>query len=369
MNNSHVFFDNYQAKYKSALLLSFTKGLNCARMNVRGVVKKVDRFIQKPEFLLKIVQLVIAVFSVFPFFDSYFKTPKLWSKDVKNMSNFLKGIKSVDGVLNFKFAIKPIILNISGLTLFLVSGLSLIDRFKLLNISAAKSLFSAMPIFGKLPFGGLLPFSLIGLMGMTSLLSIDKLKGFKKAKSHIANEKIVQWKASLQLPQIQKRQMDYLSKIDILKKETLNFKRLIAEGEQKEKKFALRSKSLYTCQKALDEIRSIHQKKQIELNKYEKKLSEWNDLESGFTIFPKKLKDYQERKLAKWKRKLSLVKTKKTMTGLMIANNAIVLLRQIAAVVSVAAGYGLFNPGLLINAGLDATVAGLGIATYLINKR
>jgi hypothetical protein len=365
-------FEDYQAQYATSLPIKLREGLTCLQTNVHYAVSVIDATFQTPECVLRIIQLSVALLSLFPSISPSLAIPKQFCKDAKNFTNCIKGLKAIDGFLNFKFAWKCIILNVSGMTLFIVSTLSLIERAQVVDVAAIKAYFIAIPVFGVLPYGGLLPFSIVGLMGIAALLALEKRSKLVEEEIRIKNKKIVSWSQPLDLQTVQIREKNYQTQVSNLQKESDAYQKLINTGKKIQSELDQckdQTKKIYTCCKALKALNSIYQKKQTELMKYEKKYSEWKTLKENWNhINQQDLEVFRKAKQDKWKIKLNKIQAEKRSNLLSIANNIIILSRQALVIMSVATGYGIVVLPLSINIGLDAVVAGCGIANFLIKR-
>ena len=240
--------------------------------------------------------------------DPLLTQPKQFCKDARNFINFIKGSKSVDGILNFQFSWRIIVLNISGMTLSIVSFLSLAERFKFLDITAIKVCLAAIPVLSVLPFGGLLSLSVVGLMSMTFLLSLDKKRKIEKEQIHIKNIKLSFWSENLDLIKIQEKQTKYKVKVEDLQKEIEIYDGLINQGKLVEEELSHhldQQHKIKICQKAIQELISTLKKKQVGLEQYEEKYSQWKALERKWEhIDLQELDHFREAKENKWKAKI-----------------------------------------------------------------
>lgn len=372
MNPLIATFEDYQAQYETILPIEVRKGLTCLQTHVHHAVVVIDEAFLGPELILKMIQMSVALLSFIPFMESNLDGAKQFCKDGKNFSNFVKGLKSVDGFLNFKFSWKSIVLNVSGMTLCIVSTLSLLDRIQVVNISVIKVYLVAIPRFGILPYGGLLSLSVVGLMGMIALLALEKRGKLEKEKVFIQDDKLIYWSQPLDSHRVHEHQVKYQTKVLDLQSEIVAYEALIQKGEEIENELSGRSDQtypIYTCRKALDELRGTFENKQRELEEFEKKSSKWTALDRNWThIDSKELEAFRQAKREKWEAKLNKIEQEKRMSLFSIINNVIILSRQALVIVSVATGYGIVTLPLLINMGLDAAIAGCGIKTFFMKR-
>lgn len=366
-------FEDYQAKYETSFLLEgLNNQLNGLRRGVHGFVSFVDAAYQKPDVIIKMIQVSVAIFSCFPSLSFAVEAPKQFCKEARNFSNFIKGLKSVDGMLNFQFYWKKIVLNISGMTLFILSSLTLMDRFGLLNVSAIKGHLAAIPILGVLPYGGLLPLSVIGLMSIVVLLSLDARKRIAKEIDCLKNEKLVFWQQPLDMNKVQERQIKYAAKVVALKKEVTTCEELVKEGERVETELSLdltQVRKIQACQKALQELASIQTNQQTALDKYEKKHSQWSVLEREWdSIDLKEVENFRQAKESKWLAKLDKIGSEQMINLLSIASSIGVMSRQLFAIGTVVSGYGVIAIPVLANAGIEVVISGGGIVNFFMKR-
>lgn len=366
-------FKDYQAQYETYLPIPLRKALNCVQVRVCSFVTVVDEYVQIPDLLIRTTQLVVAILSFSPTLGAYLVRTKQFCKDAKNFTNFAQGMKSMSGFLNFKWILRDIIFNVSGLTLFTLSGLSLIERFNILNLTSLKVRLMMIPIFGILPWGGLFVFSATGLMGMIILLGCEKRIKLLKQESRIIKEKLVFWSQPLDLSEVQERFKKSQSKVIDLKDQIATYQQLIQEGKRIEQEVLLNATSvkrvLYTCQKALDELQKALANKEEELRKCKETMSHWEHLEKDWTqIKFQELENFRKAKQDKWQAKLNKLQAEKRNNLISLVSCIIVLTRQALIIVSVALGYGVIALPLLVNTGLDVIVVGSGITSFLMKK-
>jgi hypothetical protein len=372
MTNKLASFNEYQAKYESSFLPeSMGKRWKGFKMGVHRLVAIVDEHVQLPELTIRTLQLGTTILSCFPSVDPLLEMPRQLCKDAKNFTNFLKGVKSIDGFLNFKFTVRHIVLNVSGMTLFILSGISLVDRFRLLDVSVVKIGLSTIPVFGILPFGGLLSLSLLGLLGSVAVLSLEKQQKLQKEIERIKEEKLAFWK-QLDLSKVQERQRKYEKRISELGKEVEAYQKLKTEGEESARKLNAHPEQIKernACQKALQEINRALQERQQKLDLYQKKLSQWKTLEDQWEqMNPQKLKEFCQAKEKKWQAKLSKIHYEKRTNLFSLVTNATVISRQVLTIVPVMLGYGLVTLPLALNVGLEVVGSGSGVKSFFMKK-
>lgn len=373
MNPLNAVFEDYQAQYETALPLKAREALSYVQIKVHKAATFVEESSQVLSCVVSLVQFAVVVFSLFPSLDSsYLDGPKQFCKDVRNFTSFVKGSKSIDGFLNFKFKWQPIVLNILGLTLSILSGLSLVERFQFYNVTPIKTALAAIPIFGILPWGGLFPFSVVGVMGIISLFAIEKMGKLKAEEMHIKGDKLPFWSTSLDLSKVKDKQCKFQAEILNLEEEIAAYENLIEEGEEVKADLIQRfdqARHLVACQKALNELNNTMTKAKAILAKKEQKAEQWNLLEKNWSyIDPQELESFRQAKQAKWKKKLQKVENEKKATLLSITNSVVTLARQALVIISVATGYGILTLPFLVNIGLDAYIAGTSIITFFMKK-
>lgn len=364
-------FEDYQVKYETILPIKVKKALTYAQIHVHHAMTAIDKFLQVPEFALRTMQFSVAILSFFPMIQPFLETPGQFCKDIKNLISLSKGLKTIDGFLNFKFLWKPVILNISGMIFLIITNLILIDRCKLLNLCAIKTGLAAIPVFGVLPWGGWLPFSITGMMGVTTLFAWDKGIELEKNRHLIKTEKIGFWSQPLDLHAIPERQIKkYQAKILKLEKEVDGYHALIQEGrliESELNRHPDQSCHIFACQKALDELTQTLVKREANLKGYQEKFSQWELLEKNWIhIDSGELENFREAKQLKWEGKLNQIEGEKRVNLISIVSNIIIISRQALVIISVASGYGIVNLPFLVNAGLDAFIAGSSIANFFM---
>lgn len=374
MNSKLLTFEDYQGKYETFILpQELSKRFDFFRHNVHRLFFPIDEFYQQwPDVIIKTIQLSVAIFSCFPSLEFFLQTPKLISKEAKNFTDFIRGLKFVDGILNLsQFSLKIVILNISGTILFILSTMTLIDRFRLLDVSAIKMKLATTPIFGVLPYGGLIAFSLLGIMGPAILLTLEGKRKLEKKLNRIQEEKLTFWSQPLNSEKIEKKLKKYNAKIDQLKIEEEFYLKEIIKGKQIEQQLQNSNQlfRLQNCRKAIQKLASLAEEKKNILKHYETKSSQWRALKKNWDhLSPQTLKDFQEAKINKWQTKLNKINHERKMNLLLLAGTIASLFRQFLAIGGAMAGYGVVAFPLVINAGLEIVISGGGIANFFIKK-
>lgn len=372
MNLLQIPFKDYQDSYVPFLPIQAKLIFTSIQENVHHTVKLIDKIFLKPELILTVTQLAIAILSFLPSIRPVLEFPKQVCKDVKNCTTMIKGLRSVNEFLNINLGGTSLIFNISRMMMSIISTLILIDRTKLLNINMIKLHAASIPIFGLLPWGGLFSFSVIGLTGTAILFNLEKKNKLQNLEDRIKNEKLEFWSQPLKLDVIQQKLFKYKNKILKSQQNIAIYNNLIKEGKQLEKELDEKpnqSSQLYACQKALEEISRTLEEQQNQLDKCKQKLSQWELLEKNWAhIKPQELKDFQQAKQKKWDKKLNKIRQEKKANFMSIVNNAVILSRQALIILGVAYGYGIITLPFLVNAGLDAFIAGSSITNTCIAK-
>ncbi|WP_068466917.1 hypothetical protein [Candidatus Protochlamydia phocaeensis] len=366
-------FEAYQSKYETGFLVGkWNEGLSQVRKQFNRTISVIDEIYQGPDMVLKTTQLGISIFSNFPSVSVYLEVPKQFCKDARNLSNFVKGLKSLNGLLNIQLHWNSLIRTAAGITLFILSSISLIERAQLFNVSTIRIRLAAIPILGILPYGGLLSLSLIGLIGMTALNSFEKSKKLNEQTEHLKEGKLAFWSQPLTLAKIQERQAKYQARVLRLKEEVSHYNQLIQEGRLTEETYRQsinQASKRRACQKALKELRSLLEDKQATLDEYANKQSQWTSLEEkGTEIKQPALEKFRQAKAYKWQIKLDKLQQEKTVNRISMGGNAATLFRQIFTVGTVCLGYGptaLPAPLLL---GLEMIGIGCGLTNFFMRR-
>lgn len=375
MNPIYVTFEDYQAKYEASPVLptKLNAGFNLFRKRVHCVFSAIEKAYQQgPDVVIKTIQLSVSILSCFPSLESSLKIPKQFCKEAKNFTDLIKNLKSIDGLLNFsKFYSKSFILDVSGTLLFILSSITIIDRFQLLDVSIVKVNLAAIPVLGLLPYGGLIALSIFGLMGPTIILSLEKKRKLEKEENRIKSGKLAIWSQSLNLTRVGEKQTKYKFKIAKLEGEIKSYSKLIKNGQRIKQKLQRLNQvpKVKSCQKAIQELTSLAKDKQAILDQYNKKYSQWASLKKKWDHIPRQeLEDFRQAKENKWQAKLNKIDYEKKGNLLTIGGSMAILTRQIFAVGSVLAGYGVVALPLLFNTGLEVVISGGGIANFFIKR-
>jgi hypothetical protein len=173
---------------------SFSIALLQAKVKTCKVINTLIKAVEVPELIMKISKIALAILDqlgvVFsPAIEDAKEALLHTIKEIKNFTKFIKGLKSIDSVLNFKFKSSTLLTTTSGLALLFFSGVKLVDRFKLGDISAIKVAFSACPCLGVLGMGWATAAATLVMSSTLIFLSLDSLARNQFAKSHASGKK------------------------------------------------------------------------------------------------------------------------------------------------------------------------------------
>lgn len=375
MNTTSLKFEDYQAKYEGSFLPEeFNIRLKHFRNGVHRIVSIIDgAYQQGPDIIIRTVQFCVILFSCIPSINSCLEFPKQFCREAKNFTNFIKGLKSVDGILNLKnYALKSIILNVSGTVLFIISSITLIERFKLLDVSGIKTILAAIPVLGILPYGGLTALSMALFMSSLAILTIDKNRDLNKEKNRIEQEKLPFWTQPLDLTKIREKQGKYHVKIEKLRDEIHTYEELIEKGKQTETDLKQQKDQLHrikVCQKAIQELTLQLKVKQALLEKNEEKTHQWSALEWNWDLInPEELEKFRQVKANKWQEKLKKVDLEKKCSQLSIAMSITTVAKQVFAIGCVMAGYGVVALPIFLNSFLEFFLSGGGFINFFMKR-
>lgn len=361
-------YQNKYGKYNTSLAHELLYGLSQIKIAVHHVVDTAVKSIKGPNLVMKVMQTAIKALMYVPILASHLTEAKLLLKEIKDCTNFIKGMQSIDGLINFKFAWKLIILNVSGLVLFVLTTITLSEKF-LIDCSAIKTTLTAIPVLGKLPFGGLLHISLIGLIGSLLLLSLDKKKKLEQTTSKI-NSRIEFWNNPIDLNKVLNLDLKYEVKILDLQKYIALKKEQLVDGKEAEKNSGTQfnKKILKIHQKSLATLNNNINKKKKELSALEKKKHQWEYLKKNFKeINQEQLQEYQKAKLHNWKNKLDKLNIEKKSNVLIITNNAISIAKNFIVVATIITGIGLAILPIAV-LGLSIISCFISVTNYFIKK-
>lgn len=372
---SQASFDDYQVKYESFPFLPerLHDGIDHLRNGVHVLFSAIEEIYQQgPDVVMKTMQVSVAILSCIPSLEPFIMAPKQFCKEAKNFTDVIKNLKSIDGLLNF-FQLPPtlIILNLSGTLLFILSSITIIDRFKLGDVSTIKMRLASIPIFGVLPYGGLLALSVIGLMAPVILLSLEKKRKLEKEESRIKNEKLAFWSTDLDQAKVTKKKRLVKAKLEKFRQEVKSIAQLIKAGKSAEKKYdpINQAHKIKACQKAIQELILQLKDKQAKVAQYKKKNSQWEAIRKKWAqIDRQELEAFRKAKENKWQVRLNKLEREKNMNLITIAGSIAVLSRQFLAVGGAMTGYGPLAFPLLFNSGLEVVISGGGIANFFLKR-
>jgi|GEM_PF-5355846 len=365
-------FKDYQSQYDTLLPIKGKEALQGFQARVHRTVTAINEAFSVPEFLLRVIEIVLTILSLIPSINLSLEGAMQYCREAKNLSNLVKGLKSIEGFLNFRFSWRGIVLNVSGMTLFMISGLSLLERLQYVNLCSIKSSLAVIPVFGILPYGGLLSLSIVGLIGTLTLVAWEKQNRLDKEEARIEGEKLLLWSHTLELSTVQLQEVKSKIKVVNLKQEVMAYEALIQEGEEVKGELQRQpgqTHLMYSCRKALDDLNAMLKNKEEEWIKCEKKRIQWKELKRNCAhLHWEELENVREAKEKKWRAKLNQVKWEKRGGELSRISHMMVLSRQALVMISVATGHGIVSFPLWVNVLLDSGIAGCGIAVFLIKK-
>lgn len=118
---------------------------------------------------------------------------KAFTKEIKTFFNYLKGIRSVDALVNTKNkAWKVIALHVSGAALLILATCDYIKKFGWSNLEGLHAVLNRIPVVNVLTYSGLFGLALIGLQTSLFLIALDKEKELKSQKLR-SETKITVW--------------------------------------------------------------------------------------------------------------------------------------------------------------------------------
>lgn len=230
----------HKGKQLSSIVTHFSSFSHSLFRSTQKHVHQIVIFLQEkaeiPGLILRVCNFSITVFSLHPAWAISLKECRHQIKEIKNIFNWIKGLRSIDGFLNGPYSWKSMVIHVSGFVLLILSTISLVDWLHLANMSVLKTAFAALPILGVLPFGGLVSLSLVGIFGMLLLLNLEKRPKMALALQKAQN-KNQQWLQSLKTDKVNKAFLTEQEKISYQtlkqRKWTTRLKKL-----QKEEKLA-----------------------------------------------------------------------------------------------------------------------------------
>jgi hypothetical protein len=325
--------------------------------------------IEGPQLVIKVMRTAIKALVYIPILAAHLNRVNFLLKKVKDLSAFIKGMQSIDRLLNFKFSWKIIILNVSGLVLFVLSAITIAEKF-LIDSKVIRTVLAAIPIFGVLPFGGVLHIALFGLCGTLLFLSIEKGKKLEKTAKKIIEFKISFWEHHLDINKIQVRQIKYIEKISKLLKNLELKEKQLSDCQQVEKKLIILNdgRKLKIHKKLIEDLTQSINKEKMELTTLEKKKKQWEYLERHFEeIDTIELQSYQKTKENKWKRKLKKINKEKKSNILSIIKNNINIANHIVFVVAHVSKIGL-TAMPIVALGFNVISSCISVTNYFVKK-
>lgn len=361
--NIEAYQDRY-GKYQTSFTDEISNGFNSLKNRVHVIVDTAVSSIKGPILVVEIIKHTIQALMYIPELAVNLATPSIFLKEIKNISYFIKGMKSVDFWLNFKSSWKLIVLNVSGLVLFVLSAVTLAEKF-MIDVSRITKPLSSIPIFGTLPFGGLLHISLVVFYGTLTLLCIDKIIKHRQAVTKI-NNKIELWNKEITINKSAK----YEKKISALKQEITLKEVQLRDAKAAEKDclsrendqlLSIHQQSLAVLHKTVDDMK-------FELYNLEKTKHKWEYLEKNQSVLdPQKLKEFQEAKKVKWQLKLEKHDKENVLNFLDLGIKFVNIAERVIIIAAVTTGIGLAILGLATLATGIADNA-LSVAEYFQEK-
>lgn len=328
-------FQEYQSRYESSFISpQFKEKWKVLQDSCHRLVSTMEPYVQGTELLVKSAQFSVLVLSYFPQLNIFFEIPRQICQDARRATDLLKGIKSIDSLLNLTFSWRHVTLTLSGMTLLVLSVVSIMDRLKLLNIKSFRINKLILPMFATLPFGGFLSFSLIGLLGMISLNTLDKRRKCIGEIDHLVSQKMIFWSKKIGLEQVKEKQVKYQEKVGKLKHEVEDLAHLIEEGNQVEhelkSEWKCQVKKMRACHHAIQELNSLMQAKKAILLKYETKSLQWKMLENKWNhVKMEEIENFRQAKLKKWKTRLQKLEDEKRACLFSVTSHMMTIFGQI----------------------------------------
>lgn len=238
-----------------------------------------------PELIAKIAATTATVLENIPSLKTASEPLKLYTKEVKNFFNFLKGFRSVDAFVNGVIdSWRFIAMNVAGVALLVFSCLDFIEKFAWHKFEWLSTNLSQIPILGKLYWGGIPTISMIVLLGCLGSMAVDKEKSLNVQNDKISSGKIKDWSQPLDQDKIAKRIAKYDQKITELNES------LIKAKPEKSEKFKL------------------------QLIKVQDKQAKWKKLSEIFDSIPTvELEKFRHAKLHKWEKKVEKINLEKKL--------------------------------------------------------
>lgn len=342
----------------------FNEGFDIFRRAIHQISLLNETFLV-PELIFSIVQVSTQILTAITELSSAQEVSG-YCKEVKNFTNFLKGIKSLDGLLNSP-SLK--VRNVFGMGLFILSSAVLLDRFKVIEISVLKSYLASIPRLGVLPYGGLLSLSFIGLSSALYCSYLQKKIKLHTRELYVKDEKFAFWSSGIDLNKIRMKQTKYQSKITYFQEEISNFQKLLDEGQQYRR--SLDSEEVFkitVCEKACEELSKSLKNQKIHLAEYEKKHSNWILFEKYWShIDPREIEEFCLAKENKWKCKLDKLHLQTNSNELSKTKTLMTLIKNCVLVGLAVAGNGLAIP-IIFSVAFDTVKLGINIGNFYIKK-
>lgn len=364
MNPLYTNFADCQAQYEHSFFpVIIHEEFSKLKNRYHYVAVVIDEWNQGPDLILKVAQVGSTVIAFVPSIAPLLEGPVLFCKDVKLFTGILKGFKSIDNLLNITFAWKVVVMQISSLTLFVISVLSFAERFELFQVTAIKVMLAAIPILGVLPFGGLLTLSLLGLSGVLLLFAIDKKNKLDLEENHLINHNAAFWSQPLDLQKVEQKQANYESITQELTDEINFYDAILEEGLRLQAGMSGQNtdkNKQYACERAIQELTAIISSKKEDLKNNEEKIADWSLLQKQWSsIDPNELEYFRQAKADKWASKLSRLRFEKKANLFSMASSALLITKQMMTITGVVSKRVNIPLGVHVSLEVIGTVCGL----------
>jgi hypothetical protein len=360
-------FQDYQHKYESSTFV-LQNALSALGVHVKQVTRFLEGATELPEIILKLTDVSVSILSGL-FQASLFKFVHRVLTHVKDLLANLKVIKTVNSLVNFSFSWRMVILSVSGVTLFVISCVTLADRFQLSDGVPFRTALARIPIFGVLPFGGLFSLALTSLFVGLWLTAWERNR---KLQPHLdrAKEKYQFWMQNKEnWKAIESRVLKYDGKIALQQRKIPHYETLIKAGAQIKlsEPCTQRKGILIARDLAIKELKNKVKNEQTILNGLTVKQNEWKPLNGQMNENPpKQLITYQSAKQKKWLARIKRFQREGTGHRLSMLINTLRISKQIFAAFATLSGWGEYiHPLVLVLDGLDGS---LGLRFYFIKR-
>lgn len=357
-------FEDYQAFYENRFIPQrISDGFDDFRSRFHSISTSFDGMMLIPKFVVKCIQLGTTILTIVPSLAPLVELPRRLSFEARNIINVLRGVKTTDGVLNFRPDWRAIAINLAGITLFVISIMTVLERYTVYQATTIKASLAAIPLFGILPFGGLYLLSMATLGAMILLFSVEKKKILQEKEQAIKN-KCEDWSQSIDLAKVKNREGKYQQEAKALEGEIAVVEGYLKEGEQKVTEFTfVDSWSLYACQKAVNDLSSMLKNKKESLVNLKKKCAQWSDLK---TPDPLRIEELRKAHMEKWEKKSRINRLEKEANMVLIAGCILFISKQILTIVGILFGFAFVAASICL--GLDVIATGTGCRRFFLKR-